>query len=162
MSAPSAGAAAATMAAALTTMVEGLPAGSVVGIGVDAVDVARFRRILVRRPGFAARFFTDTEQADARRSPDPTESLAARFAAKEAVMKALGTGLGGFALTDVEVRRAGGAGATRNAPSLVLHRAAAAVAERRGVGPLHLSLTHTTGVAIAFVVAERSRSCSRS
>ena len=116
----------------------GVGAG-VVGVGVDAVDVPRFRRILERRPGFAA-----------------------RFAAKEAVMKALGTGLGGFALTDVEVRRAGGTGPTRDAPSLVLHRAAAAVAERRGVGPLHLSLTHTTGVAIAFVVAERSRSCSRS
>ena len=87
-------------------------AGPVVGIGVDAVDVARFRRILARRPGFAARFFTETEQADARRSPDPTESLAARFAAKEAVMKALGTGLGGFALTDVEVRR----GRRRRAP----------------------------------------------
>ena len=69
--------------------------GAVVGIGVDAVDVVRFRRILARRPGFAARFFTDIERADAGRAPDPTESLAARFAAKEAVMKALGTGLGG-------------------------------------------------------------------
>ena len=88
----------------------------VVGVGVDAVDVARFRRILARRPGFAARFFTDTEQADARRAPDPTESLAARFAAKEAVMKALGTGLGGFALTDVEVRAAPAPGADRRRP----------------------------------------------
>jgi holo-[acyl-carrier protein] synthase len=148
--------------AAAVPLAEALPAGSVVGIGVDAVDVVRFRRILARRPGFAARFFTDTEQADAHRSPDPTESLAARFAAKEAVMKALGTGLGGFVLTDIEVRRAGGAGPTRGAPSLVLHRGAAVAAERRGVGSLHLSLTHTTGVAIAFVVAERSRSCSRS
>jgi len=136
--------------------------GSVVGVGVDAVDVARFRRILARRPGFAARFFTDVEQADARRSSDPTESLAARFAAKEAVMKALGTGLGGFALTDVEVRRAGGAGATGGAPSVVLSGAAAALAERQQAGPLHLSLTHTTDVAIAFVVAERSPACSPS
>jgi holo-[acyl-carrier protein] synthase len=148
--------------AAVAAAVGALPAGSVVGIGVDAVDVVRFRRILARRPGFAARFFSEAEQADASRSPDPTESLAARFAAKEAVMKALGTGLGSFALTDVEVRRAGGDGPTRDAPSLVLHRGAAAVAERRGVGPWHLSLTHTTGVAIAFVVAERSRPCSRS
>jgi holo-[acyl-carrier protein] synthase len=150
------------MTATGEAMVDALPAGSVVGIGVDAVDVARFRRILERRPGFAARFFTDTEQADARRSPDPTESLAARFAAKEAVMKALGTGLGSFGLTDVEVRRAGGDGPTRHAPSLVLHGAAAAVAEGRGAGLFHLSLTHTTGVAIAFVVAERSRTCARS
>jgi holo-[acyl-carrier protein] synthase len=135
---------------------------ALVGIGVDTVDVARFRRILARRPGFAARFFTDAEQADARRSPDPTESLAARFAAKEAVMKALGTGLGGFALTEVEVRRAGGDGAGRGVPSLVLHGGAAALADRHGAGPLHLSLSHTTGVAIAFVVAERSLACSPS
>ena len=134
----------------------------VVGVGVDAVDVARFRRILARPPGFAARFFTDAEQADARRTSDPTESLAARFAAKEAVMKALGTGLGGFALTDVEVRRSAAAGAGRGAPSLVLHRSAAALAERCGAGTLHLSLTHTKQVAIAFVVAERSVPCSRS
>jgi holo-[acyl-carrier protein] synthase len=136
--------------------------GSVVGVGVDAVDVARFRRILARRSGFAARFFTETEQADAERSPDPTESLAARFAAKEAVMKALGTGLGGFALTDVEVQRSAGPGATGNAPSVALHGSAAAVAAQHEVGVLHLSLTHTSQVAIAFVVAERLPSCSPS
>jgi holo-[acyl-carrier protein] synthase len=139
-----------------------LPSGAVVAIGVDAVDVVRFRGVLARHPGFAARFFTGTEQADARRAPDPTESLAARFAAKEAVMKALGTGLGGFALTDVEVRRGTGAGATAGAPSLVLHGAAAALAARRGAGRFHLSLTHTAGVAVAFVVAERSVLCSPS
>ena len=135
---------------------------SVVGVGVDAVDVARFRRILARRPGFSARFFSDTEQADARHSPDPSESLAARFAAKEAVMKALGTGLGAFALTDVEVRRAPGVGPSRDAPSVVLHGAAAALADRRDAGLLHLSLTHTSQVAIAFVVAERHPPCSPS
>jgi holo-[acyl-carrier protein] synthase len=136
--------------------------GSVVGVGVDAVDVDRFRRILARRPGFAARFFTDTEQADAGRAPDPTQSLAARFAAKEAVMKALRTGLGGFALTDVEVCRSEGDGATSGAPFLVLHGAAAALADGCGAGTFHLSLTHTTQVAIAFVVAERTVPCSRS
>jgi holo-[acyl-carrier protein] synthase len=134
----------------------------VVGIGVDAVDVARFRAVLARRPGFAARFFTDIEQADANRAPDPTQSLAARFAAKEAVMKALGTGLGGFALTEVEVRRGAGEGATAGAPSLVLHGAAAALAAQSQAGRFHLSLTHTAAVAVAFVVAERSVPCSPS
>ena len=86
---------------------------------------ARFRRLLERRPRFAARCFTEGEQSDAGGSGDRAQSLAARFAAKEAVMKALGTGLGGFALTDVEVRRTAGTGATRNAPYLVLHRGAA-------------------------------------
>ncbi|HVB91351.1 MAG TPA: holo-ACP synthase [Acidimicrobiales bacterium] len=138
------------------------PAGAgLVGVGVDAVDVGRFRRLLARRPGFAVRYFTESERADAGRSADPTESLAARFAAKEAVMKALGTGLGSFPLSDVEVCRAPGDGPTRNAPSLVLHGGAAALAASREAGPFHLSLTHTSEVAIAFVVAERS-SCAPS
>jgi holo-[acyl-carrier protein] synthase len=155
--------AAALQAAATAASRAALPSrGSVVGVGVDAVDVARFRRILARRPGFAARLFTDTERADAGRSADPSESLAARFAAKEAVMKALGTGLGAFAFTEVEVRRSGGVGPTRNAPSVVLHGAAATLADQRGAGLFHLSLTHTTDVAIAFVVAERRVSCSPS
>jgi holo-[acyl-carrier protein] synthase len=134
----------------------------VVGVGVDAVDVARFRRVLDRRPRVASRCFTVTEQSDASGSTDAVQSLAARFAAKEAVMKALGSGLGAFALTDVEVRRTAGTGAARNAPYLVLHGAASELAGTRGAATLHLSLTHTDGVAIAFVVAEQSASCAPS
>ena len=129
----------------------------IVGVGVDAVDVARFRRLLDRRPRFAARCFTETEQSDATGSADVAQSLAARFAAKEAVMKALGTGIGAFALTDVEVCRTTGSGATRNAPYLVLHGTASELAGARGAGRFHLSLTHTDGVAIAFVVAEQAQ-----
>jgi holo-[acyl-carrier protein] synthase len=129
-------------------------AGAIVGVGVDAVDVARFRQVLDRRPRFAQRCFTESERADATGSADEAQSLAARFAAKEAVMKALGTGIGGFALTDVEVCRTTGKGATRNAPYLRLHGTAAELAGTRGAGTFHLSLTHTDGVAIAFVVAE--------
>jgi holo-[acyl-carrier protein] synthase len=132
----------------------------IVGVGVDAVDVARFRRVLDRRPRFAARCFTLSEQSDATSSADVAQSLAARFAAKEAVMKALGTGIGAFALTDVEVRRTTGSGATRNAPFLVLHGTAAELAGAQGAGQFHLSLTHTDGVAIAFVVAEQAQPVS--
>jgi holo-[acyl-carrier protein] synthase len=139
-----------------------MSAPGLLGVGVDAVDVNRFRQILERRPGFAARYFTATEQADAQGSADRAESLAARFAAKEAVMKSLGTGLGAFALTDVEVVRSTGDGFTRNAPSLVLHAGAAALAEQYGAGRFHLSLTHTTDMAIAFVVAERVATCAPS
>ena len=131
-------------------------AGAIVGVGVDAVDVARFRQVLDRRPRFAQRCFTESERADATGSADVAQSLAARFAAKEAVMKALGTGIGGFALTDVEVCRTTGKGATRNAPYLRLHGTAAALAGAQGAGTFHLSLTHTDGVAIAFVVAEQT------
>jgi holo-[acyl-carrier protein] synthase len=136
---------------------------AIVGVGVDAVDVERFRRVLDRRPRFAARCFTETERSDATGSADPVQSLAARFAAKEAVMKALGSGIGSFALTDVEVRRSAGSGATRHAPYLVLHGTAAELADAQGAARLHISLTHTDGVAMAFVVAEHGgSSCSES
>ncbi len=78
----------------------------VIGIGTDLVEVERFRRALARTPRLAERVFTDVERADAGRRRDPTEMLAARFAAKEAVMKALGVGLGRFPLHDVEVVKA--------------------------------------------------------
>ncbi len=105
---------------------------NVVGVGVDAVDVDRFRRLLDRRPGFARRYFTETERDDAARAEDLTQSLAARFAAKEAVMKALGIGLGGFALTDVEVRRARGKGPV---PTFPLSCCTAAPPKRRLAAP---------------------------
>ena len=134
----------------------GLRGAGIVGVGVDAVSVDRFRRVLERRPRFAARCFTEDEQSDAGSSTDRAQSLAARFAAKEAVMKALGTGIGAFALTDVEVRRTGGEDATRHAPYVVLSGKAARLAGVYGAGHFHLSLTHTEDVAIAFVVAEQA------
>jgi holo-[acyl-carrier protein] synthase len=134
----------------------GAGSAGIVGVGVDAVSVDRFRRLLERRPRFAARCFTEVEQSDAGRSTNRAQSLAARFAAKEAVMKALGTGIGAFALTDVEVRRTGGTDATRNAPYVVLTGTAAELAGTHGAGRFHLSLTHTDDVAIAFVVAEQA------
>lgn len=129
----------------------------VVGVGVDAVDVDRFRRVLERRPTLAERVFTDGERADAGAVRDPAERLAARFAAKEAVMKALGSGLGSFGLRDVEVVRAPGTGATAGAPSLHLVARAAELALARRVTRWHVSLTHTSQVAMAVVVAEGER-----
>jgi holo-[acyl-carrier protein] synthase len=126
----------------------------VVGVGVDAVDVDRFRRALRRHPRMADRLFTAAERADAGAARDPAERLAARFAAKEAVMKALGSGLGSFPMRDVEVVRAPGEGATSGAPSLRLSAAAAALASERGVSAWHVSLTHTASVAVAMVLAE--------
>ncbi len=121
----------------------------IVGVGVDAVDVARMREVLQRTASFRERTFTPGERADAEQRADPTERYAARFAAKEAVMKSLGLGLGAFGLHDVEtVLEASGA------PRLVLHGRAAEIAAERGVSAFHLSLTHTDVVAIAMVVAE--------
>ncbi len=118
-------------------------------MGVDAVDVARFRVVLARRPALVPRLFTDGEQDYAARSSDPGLRLAARFAAKEAVLKALGSGIGAAALRDIEVERL-----PSGRPSVRLHRTAAALAGRRGVRRWHLSLSHTGTVAIATVVAE--------
>ncbi len=121
----------------------------VVGIGIDAVDLDRFRTVLDRRPRLARRLFTDGELAYAALAPDPLPRLATRFAAKEAVMKALGVGLWSFRLTDVEVARDG-----LEAPTVLLHDGAADLAVARGAARWHLSLTHTDTVALAVVVAD--------
>ena len=77
-----------------------------IGIGVDLVDIERFRRSLERTPSMRTRLFTEIEFAYVRAEVDPVPSLAARFAAREAVMKALGVGLGAFGFHDVWVERA--------------------------------------------------------
>jgi holo-[acyl-carrier protein] synthase len=121
---------------------------AIVGIGVDVVDVARMRQVLERTPTFRERF-TDGERADAEQRNDPTERYAARFAAKEAVMKALGVGLGAFGFHDVETVLA-----ASGAPSLVLRGDALRLAIEAGVSHWHLSLSHTGTTAIAMVIAE--------
>ena len=124
-------------------------AGVLVGVGIDAVDVERFARVLGRRPTLADRLFSTEERAEAAASDDPIPSLAARFAAKEAVMKALGTGLWAFPLRDVAVLRAlGGTSTLRLGPR------AAARAEQLGVVGWHISLTVEAPVAMAVVLAE--------
>jgi holo-[acyl-carrier protein] synthase len=125
------------------------PATTVAGVGVDAVDLDRFARVLGRRGGLADRLFTPGELAYARAAADPVPRMSTRFAAKEATMKALGVGLGAFAFVDVEVVRTG-----LDAPRLVLHGTALARAQAAGVVRWHLSLTHTHWVALALVVAE--------
>lgn len=119
-----------------------------IGLGIDAVEVDRFRRVLARTPRMAERLFTDGERAYGARFTDPAPRLAARFAAKEATMKALGVGLGAVDFLDVEVTTA-----PSGAPSLRLTGRAAALAGERGVTRLHLSLTHTDVVAEAVVAA---------
>ena len=118
------------------------------GIGVDAVDVERFRRSLERTPTMRERLFTATELEYVRPKVDPVPSLAARFAAREAVMKALGVGLGAFGFHDVWVERQ-----PSGEPVIVVTGPAERLAVAAGVGYWHLSLTHTASVAIAYVVA---------
>ncbi|MGO8873650.1 MAG: holo-ACP synthase [Acidimicrobiales bacterium] len=123
--------------------------GSVVGVGIDAVDLDRFRRVLGRRRHLAERLFTAAEREYADAAADPLPRLATRFAAKEATMKALGVGLGAFAFCEAEVERTG-----LDAPRLVLRGSARARSLEAGVVRWHLSLTHTDRVAMAVVLAE--------
>lgn len=120
-----------------------------IGIGVDAVEIERFRRSLERTPSMRTRLFTEEELAYVASKSDPVPSLAARFAAREAVMKSLGVGLGAFGFHEVWVTRAGS-----GAPSLVVTGAAAELAAARGVTRWHLSLTHSQSIAVASVIAE--------
>lgn len=124
----------------------------IVGIGQDLMDVDRIRAFHQRwgEDGLR-RIFSATELAYCLGLADPVPSLAARFAAKEAFFKAVGTGWGvGGDWTQVEVRR-GPAGS----PDLVLAGRAAHVARTAGVDRIHLSLTHTARVAAAVVILER-------
>jgi holo-[acyl-carrier protein] synthase len=123
----------------------------VVGIGIDVVEIARIRRLMERwRERFLQRVFTESELAYALGRQDPAQHLAARFAAKEATLKALGTGLSmGVRWREMEVRRARG-----EPPRLSLSGRTAELGEARGVQRLHVSLTHDAGLAMAEVLAE--------
>lgn len=117
------------------------------GLGVDIVRIERFESWLADQ-GLMRRYFTSEEIAYVRsQGTRATESLAARFAAKEALGKALGTGLAGFDLRDVEV--------TRNEVGQPSFRFHGRTAERLGqMGRLHLSLSHDAAVAVAVVIWE--------
>jgi len=114
----------------------------IVGVGIDVVDVDRFGRQLDRAPGLLGRLFTESEQGL------PVRSLAARFAAKEAIAKALGAPVG-LRWTDVTVVRE-----PSGAPRLEVTGTVAARAKELGVDRFHLSLSHDAGIASAVVIAE--------
>jgi holo-[acyl-carrier protein] synthase len=119
-----------------------------IGIGVDLCEVDRMRLALDRTPSLRARVFTDEEQAYCDQRKDPTERYAARFAAKEAVMKAMGVGIGACKWREIEVAKA-----SSGAPSVLLHGGAQALADGLGISGWRLTLTHTHRVAEAIAVA---------
>lgn len=122
------------------------------GIGIDLVEVPRVRSLLERHgERFKERTFTAGEIAYCDGCAEPAMHYAARFAAKEAAAKALGTGLWaqGVDWKDLEVTRA-----KDGRPGLLLHAAAAAHAAQLGVTGTHLSLSHTRDLAIAQVILE--------
>lgn len=121
-----------------------------VGLGVDIVEIARMKRILERTPSFAAKVFSEAERAYCDDHVNPEVHYATRFAAKEAVLKALGTGFSeGIGVRDVEVERT-----SKGKPVVRLRGRAAEVAAKLGVReiPLSLSFTHTEAVACAMAI----------
>ncbi len=115
----------------------------IVGVGIDVVDVERFGQTLQRTPRLRERLFTDDEREL------PLASLAARFAAKEALAKALGAPVG-LRWHDAWVRKDG-----NGRPLLETTGTVAARAAELGVAQLHVSLSHDAGIASAVVLAER-------
>lgn len=123
----------------------------IIGIGLDATDIPRIRKTVERfGDHFLHRIFTGDELAYCGRKRDPAESLAARFAAKEAAMKALGTGhTQNVAWRDIEVVRGFGP------PQLRFHGGAERRFKRLGATASHLTITHSEALSIAQVVLVR-------
>jgi holo-[acyl-carrier protein] synthase len=119
----------------------------IVGIGVDLVDIARFERALTRTPTLKDRLFAQSEQVKDG-TPRPLRSLAGRFAAKEALIKALGDSAG-VRWHDMQV-----VSDELGNPSFELAGETQAIAVGRNIARIHLSMSHDAGVAIAYVVAE--------
>lgn len=119
---------------------------TVVGVGVDVMEIGRFEEALRRRPRIAERVFTEAEAAYCASRAFPPQHFAARFAAKEAVGKALGIGMTRW--REVEVVRG------RGAPQVALHGRYARRAAALGVARIHISLTHGQDSAVAMAVAE--------
>lgn len=119
---------------------------AVVGVGVDTIEIGRFADALTRRPRLAERCFTPGEAAYCRSRAFPAQHFAGRFAAKEAVGKALGVGMTRW--REVEVVR------ERGAPAVRLHGRYARIARARGVERIHLSMSHSRTDAVAVAVCE--------
>jgi holo-[acyl-carrier protein] synthase len=125
----------------------------VVGIGTDIIRTARIKRLLDRYPAFAGKIFSPGEIAYCSAKASPELSYAVRFAAKEAVMKALGTGWGqGVNFPDIEV-----ATDAAGRPEIILRRGAKDMMQRVGATHVHVSLSHEKEYALAFVVLEQQK-----
>jgi len=122
----------------------------ILGVGVDHIEIDRLRSVVERFPErFIRRIFTAEEQDYFERKFNRFESMASRFAAKEACMKALGTGLSmGIKWTDIAVKRTGGP------PRLSLSGQARKILENMGGKKLHVSLSHSRSSAVAVVIIE--------
>jgi holo-[acyl-carrier protein] synthase len=117
----------------------------IIGAGTDIIEIHRVEKV-VKNTNFIKRFFTVTEQEYLLKRN--VESTAGYFAAKEAVVKALGTGFAGFKFTDVEIVK------VNDAPKVKLYGKAKEAAEKRGIKRFHISISHSKSYATAIAIAE--------
>ena len=117
------------------------------GIGCDIVDIARIEKA---RDGFASRYFTQKEQELFFAKKNKPQTVAANFAVKEAFSKALGTGVSGFGLCDIEVLRD-----ESGKPYINLYNKAEEIRKREGISQIFVSISHTDSLAMAYVVLEK-------
>ncbi|MBS7527014.1 holo-ACP synthase [Fusibacter paucivorans] len=119
-----------------------------IGNGVDLLEIERIVAILKKRPHFIERYFTENERVYFELKHMKAETIAATFAAKEAVSKCFGTGVRGFELKEIEVLRD-----ELGKPYIILHGKAKTLAESLKITELQLSLSHSKKMVVAFVIA---------
>jgi holo-[acyl-carrier protein] synthase len=126
----------------------------IVGIGIDLVSISRMKKILGQPwgPRFVERVFTPLEIAQCSKTLKPEEGFAGRFAAKEAAVKALGTGFSN-GISPKQIMIIGG---TKQKPCVILSSMAGNVAESMGIGNINVSISHTDGIASAIVIMEKT------
>jgi len=128
------------------------------GIGTDIIEVARIQKLIDRQERFKKRIFTPAEIAYCERKKNKAQSYAARFAAKEAFLKAIGTGWRqGIAFKEIEV-----VNNARGKPEIFLHGKAGDYARQMGIRNIHVSLSHLGEIAVAFVTVEADPEASDS
>lgn len=119
------------------------------GIGTDIIEIKRVKKAMTRNPRFLERMFTEQELEYYKRKNMNAQHIAAGFSAKEAVLKALGTGLGGFRWKDIEVLRC-----AIGKPIVRLGGGVKRFVEDNGIGEIHITISHSKDFATATAVAE--------
>ncbi|MFA5535858.1 MAG: holo-ACP synthase [Bacillota bacterium] len=122
----------------------------IIGIGTDIIEIGRVEKAISRRAGLLLKIFTEAERQYCFSRKNPWPSLAARFAAKEAVMKALGVGLSQCGFNEIEIKRN-----SQGKPEIFLAGKALAMAQKQGINYWHLSLSHNKNHGLAFALAEK-------
>lgn len=121
----------------------------ILGTGIDIIEIERIQKIVSKRKRFLSRFFTEKEQEYfQRRGKSQVESIAGYFAAKEAIVKSMGTGFSGFKWQDIEVIKL-----PQGQPKVILWGKAKQEADKRGIEDIELSISHCKQYAIAQAIA---------